>query len=146
MKLDQFQNTEQFFKELTANALHGEHSKFEFIRNWDMRCAVKMYKNGLKHVVRVYKNLCKSFKKQYTLEIADGALDIKTLLAYKQFEACYAYYNKELIIAKDILNEHLEYMFSGHLLDTFLFNRTRTPFECIDYRTLPGIWWFKKLK
>jgi hypothetical protein len=40
----------------------------------------------------------------------------------KQFKQCVEYYQKEKVLVEDILNEHAEYVWSGHVLDTLVGN------------------------
>ena len=149
MKSDQFQiipkkMTEEeesdFYVALALVAMKGEHRKFEFIRCWEHRKIVRLYKKGLKIVIKRFKEL-KALNEKL---IKAGKGSFTSLVLCRQFNICVKFYKKELHTINDMLSEYREYICSGHLLDTFVLPRLRTEDELVDYRTLPGVWIFKK--
>lgn len=138
MELNQFDvnDPKEFFAELVKKALTEDNSKFEFIRNLEMLRVAKLYRSSIRKVIKVFKNLVKSLTKEYADQISDDKQSLEVIMAIKQFDACLAYYKKELRIAKDMISEYKTYVFSGHILDT-LFGSYRPDCECIDYRKLP---------
>ena len=121
---------------LMAKALEGPQSKFEFIRNWEMRKIVKVYYKGLKAVVKMFTAYQQSMESDfYSKPSVLGAV------AAAHMRLCTDFYKEEMRIAKEMLKEYREYIFSFHLIDTFVLNRWRPDSECYDHRYL-----FKKKK
>jgi len=141
MELDQFQvkDPKEFFDLLVHKALEGKSSKFEFIRNYQMLQAVRLYKKGVKKVAKVFESIRKDLLKRYETEVTNGTQQIEMLMSVVQFEKCRDYYRKELAIAKDMIKEYRVYVESGHIIDTLL-GRIRPDTECVDYRKLPIKW------
>lgn len=140
MELGQFdfkRDPKKFFIELVNHALQNKNSEFEFIRNWNMCKISRMYKRGTKRVAKVFDGLAKKLVKEYAAKIHKGNADIETLIAIKQFIVCRDFYLKENAIAKDMMSEYRTYVFSGHILDQFIFNIGRRDDELTDYRKLP---------
>ena len=149
MKSDQFQIVPKKMTEeeesdlyiaLALVALKGEHRKFEFIRCWQHHKIVRLYKKALKTIIKRFKDL-KALNEKL---IRAGHGTISSLVLCSQFSICVKFYKKELHTINDMLSEYREYVCSGHLLDTFVLPRLRTEDELVDYRTLPGVWIFKK--
>jgi len=139
MELDQFDlnNQDEFFKQLVDKALSGEHSKFEFIRDLNMRKTARLYRNSTKKVAELFDSLVQKLIKQYSEQVLGSIQSVELLLIMKQFEKCRDYYLKEKDIAKDMLSEFRTYLFSGHLFDQYVLAAYRPDYECVDYRKLP---------
>lgn len=128
---------EKFFTDLVERALKGKQSDFEFLRSWDERKSLRTYELGIEAVVKVFSKLCDETYKIYVSQIKQGVQDLQTLLALKQFRQCRDYYNKELEVIADIVDEYWTYILSGHILDT-LFGQYRTVEQLWDYRERRG--------
>lgn len=128
---------EKFFTDLVERALKGKQSDFEFLRSWDERKSLRTYELGIEAVVKVFSKLCDETYKIYVSQIKQGVQDLQTLLALKQFRQCRDYYNKELEVIADIVDEYWTYILSGHILDT-LFGQYRTTEQLWDYRERRG--------
>lgn len=140
MELDQFEfgnkSTDELFRELVTKALEGKHSKFEFIRNYQMLQVARMYRKGVKRVTKMFRNMEYELLCTYKKLIKAGKDDLAMVMAIKQFATCAQYYKEEHAIAKDMISEFRCYVNSGHILQT-IFGGTRPDIECIDYRKLP---------
>jgi flagellin-specific chaperone FliS len=138
MEFDQLNvnDPKEFFTELVKKALTEDNSKFEFIRNLEMLHVAKFYRSSIRKVIKIFKDLVKGLTKEYADQISDDKQSLDVIMAIKQFDACLAYYKKELRIAKDMISEYKTYVFSGHILNT-LFGGYRPDYECVDYRKLP---------
>lgn len=148
MDLKQFQNKPkndaEMFALLMANAFEGVHMKFEFLRCWEHCKVARIYLNGLRHVIKFFKSAQKVNKAIIAENEKQGKIDLEAMLMSESLKLCIDYYKKELRIAKDMLSEYREYICSGHIIDTFILPRWRPDEECVDYRTLPGVFMFKK--
>lgn len=130
------QNEKEYFSELVNKALEGKHSDFEFIKNIYMHKTARLYKRGIKKVIKVFKALIKGLTKAYSKGIQNETDRFDMILALKQFDACLIYYKQEYAIATDMLAEYREYVLRGHILKQFVFMSDRPEEECIDYRCL----------
>jgi hypothetical protein len=113
---------EKFFTDLVERAIKGKQSDFEFIRSWQERIAVKTYRFGIAAIVRIFSNLCSQTYKTYISQVALGTQDLQTILALKQFKQCLEFYKREYKIARDMLDEHSEYIWNWHIIDTLIGN------------------------
>jgi hypothetical protein len=66
-------------------------------------------------VITIFNNLFNSTYKTYLEQIETDTQDLGVILALKQFKQCKTYYQNELNIAKDMLDEYKMYVWSGHL-------------------------------
>ena len=148
METDQFQKEQieeaSILTALYLQALQGKHKQFEFLRCWEHRKIAKYYLKGLKKIVHDFKILSKTQDKLIKILKEAGKLDIINYTYAKQLHLCVKFYKEECRIVKDMLSEYREYICSGHIIDTFILPRLRTEYELVDYRTLPGVWIFKK--
>ena len=145
MKFEQFEDlskktTDELFQDLILKALEGKQSDFEFIRTYDGLQVAKLYKRGVKRVVKVFNSLKKSLLHDYLHQVMTDEQSIESLMAIKQFEKCAQFYKNEFKVAKDMISEFKTYVFSGHILQTIL-GGTRPDRECVDYRKLPLKLW-----
>ena len=140
MEFDQFEfegrTSDELFRDLVNKALDGKHSKFEFIRNYQMLQVARMYRKGVKRVTKMFRNMEYELLYAYKKLIQNGQDDLAMVMAIKQFAACAQYYKEEHAIAKDMISEFRCYVNSGHILQT-IFDGTRPDYECVDYRKLP---------
>lgn len=138
MQLEDFnlKDPRQFFEALIQKALEGEASEFEFIRSYNMLKVARMYKAGVKKVVKIFDDLIKKLIYKYEKAIIVDEQTLELLMTIKQFEFCRNYYKKEVLVAKDMISEYKAYVFGGHVLNTML-GYTRPESECVDYRKLP---------
>ena len=109
MKLDQFQldDPKKLFAELTAFALQGEHSKFEFITSLGMRSVCRTYKRGIKRVIKIFKSLRDALIEAYTDAVNSGKIlpdDVEMITAIRNFDRCYKFYRYvRTVTHKDIV-------------------------------------------
>lgn len=148
MKQDDFQKVapnpkseEEMFLMLMQVAMENKHMGFEYIRNWEMRKLCKHQKKGLKTVLEFFKTAIESAQDKWLWEIANNKIDMRTPIMIGELKHCLNYYKEEYKTVTEMLKEHKEYMFSFHLIDTFVLNRWRPDSECYDHRYL-----FKKKK
>ena len=139
MKLDQFQldDPKKLFAELTAFALQGEHSKFEFITSLGMRSVCRTYKRGIKRVIKIFKSLRDTLIEAYKDAVNSGKIlpdDVEMMTAIRNFDRCYKFYRYELNTVKDMLNEYHFYMWDGHNVIASYLGKHRNLLEMYDYR------------
>lgn len=126
---------ELIFKELVKKALeYGEHAEFEFIKNYAELNAIKLCKSGLRKVIKVFKTVTSGIYKEYCRLVETGESDFNLLYAYNQYLEVLKYYEQELAIANDMIDEYDNYVWSGHLIDQYLLFKTRPEEDLVDTR------------
>lgn len=126
---------ELIFKELVTKALeYGEHAEFEFIKNYAELNAIKLCKSGLRKVIKVFKTVTSGIYKEYCRLVETGESDFNLLYAYNQYLEVLKYYEQELAIANDMIDEYDNYVWSGHLIDQYLLFKTRPEEDLVDTR------------
>lgn len=121
------------FLELVHRALDSKHSNFEFLRSGQDRTSAKIVRFSYATISKMFKKLYESTYKTYLKQVELGDQDIETLMALKQFKHCMEFYDDEAKIVDDMLDEYLEYIFSGHILDMLL-GRIRPEKDLWDHR------------
>ena len=123
-------------EELMKHALNGKSTEFQLIPSNDMYTATKLFANGVKKVIRMFRDLAKTSGLIYSDSILKEKTDLRLLLEHMQYKQCQKFYEEELKVAKSMLKEYRAYVFSGHVLKTIL-NMPRAEADMVDYRTLP---------
>ena len=139
MNLDQFQlnDPKKLFAELTAFALQGKNSKFELITSLHMRGVCRIYKRGMKRVIKIFKSLRDTLIQAYKEAVNSGKIlpdDVEMMTAIRNFDHCYKFYRQELNTVKDMLNEYHFYMWDGHNVKASYLGKRRSLLEMYDYR------------
>ena len=125
------------FQEMILKVIeHAETAKlseFQLIttwaeyRNYKGKCkAFKLLVNGLrKSSNRLFKKYCRA--------VTNGISDFTTLLAYQRLIATKEFYEKEVEILTDMIDEYETYLFSGDLFWAYIGFRRREE-DMIDFR------------
>jgi len=122
------------FIKIIENAKKANHFKFEFIKSLNERKAAKILLTTYKKIIKACKVSSKFVLKEYKKMIAT-AEDTAELITYmSDMDICVEFYSKELNTIYDMLDEFRFYLWSGHFLDIYLFNRTREEKDMIDMR------------
>lgn len=125
---------EELFKVLTEKALAKDHNGFEYIKNTTEFGIIKKTVSGLLKIITLYERIIKNLYKTYCAQVIQGTQDFNMLYALRQYQECKAFYESELAIAKDMLEEYDAYLGKGHFLDQFLFGHTREVWHLWDHR------------
>lgn len=124
---------EDMLAALIDKALKEIHSEFVFIRSIDEARAAKAYRRKLVGLVKYFKRSAKNILSAYLSE-AKVNDDINLLLSYKTTEHCINYYQKEVAIVEDSLDEYANYLLVGPLIPSLLFNYYRPEEDLEDAR------------
>ena len=126
---------EDLFKSLTEKAIATNHNDWEFIRNPVEYGVMKKTREGLYKVIELYEHVCTSIYKEYCKQVRDGNADFEMLVAYKQYQHCIEFYEKELSTVLDMLDEYWAYVWQGHFLSQFIYGYDRESWHMWDHRT-----------
>ncbi len=121
--------------ELIARAIKGEHSKFEFIKNWPQAVFVVEYYHAMRKIIRAIKRAHKAMYQQYLIDVKEGSNDnIITVGGIYQLDTCVKFYAEEQELTHDILYEFYCYcLLSGNLIN-ILAGEERPQEHLQDYR------------
>lgn len=120
--------------ELLYKAKAGEHIQFQFITTWkDYIRLKKIYRANQLLVSSINKTASNVFKR-HCKAVAAGNADVNNLLAYKATIKVLNFYEEELKIIYDMLDEYEAYLFDGNFISAFLFGDSRLSVELYDWR------------
>jgi hypothetical protein len=120
--------------ELLSKAKAGEHIQFQFITTWkDYIRLKKIYRANQLLITSINKSATKLFRK-HCKAVAAGKADVTNLLAYKATIKVLDFYEEELGVIFDMLDEYEAYLFDGNFISAFLFGDPRLHVECYDWR------------
>lgn len=124
---------EDLMSELINKATTAEHVKFQFLRSWREYINTKKIRRA--HVLLV-SSLRQSANKQfnkYCEAVSAGETKIISLLAYCTTLKVLQFYEEELCILNDMLNEYEWYLFYGNWID-FVLGIPRPVSKLFDHR------------
>ena len=139
MEPNQFQKDskrQEMFLMLLQNAVESKPFQFEYIIDWHMRTICKLHLKGLKQIVTMFQIARKRAEIALGALIVMGQVDQESIRCCNNIRKALKYYTDEYNTIKDMLKEYRAYVIRGHILNTFVFNKPRTPFECFDYRKI----------
>lgn len=126
-------NSLELAEQLIQRAKEGDHSKFEFIRSLEEYFAAKMIKKALKKVVKSFSTPRNNLYIAYIKDIEEGTNDLNVILAFSELEQVIKFYNDEIGIISDMVDEYVTYVHSGHILDTIIGNYRKEE-DLVDFR------------
>lgn len=106
--------------ELTARALSGNHSKFEFIRSMDEYKVAKLYGKGVIKIISGYEAAAKDALKRCEANLREGKDSAIDLLNHRDFLRCAKFYRDELNLSERMICEYNDYVLQGHIMDTIM--------------------------
>lgn len=98
----------------------GKHRQFQLLENWQEYTRAKQVKRTEAIVVASLQESAKKLFKKYCKAIKSGETDVIKLLAYCTTKEVLSFYEEELNIISDMINEYECYLFNGNLLDFVL--------------------------
>lgn len=124
---------QQMLLKIIEHAQTAESTEFHFLRNWaeyrffiskrrSFKLLIKAVQNGAD---RLFKNYCKG--------IVTGESNFTKLLAYQQLLPVIAFYQHELQVIADMLDEYDAYLAKGNFLRSFL-GDPRAEADLVDFR------------
>ena len=104
--------------ELIKTGLTQNNSEFRLISNiYDWR-SIATFAIELYPILKSIKKICTRMSKTYERQIRMGAPDPALLVSLRQLMTCYNFYWREYATALDMSDEYINYVLSGHILDT----------------------------
>jgi len=107
-------------QQLLKTALENNNSEFRFLAHYTEWQALAQFRLDLRKLLRGLGRLSRKLSKEYRKQISTMQMDAALLVALKQILHCYEFYKKEYETALDMSDEYINYVLSGHILDTLM--------------------------
>lgn len=128
----------QVAEQLILRAKKGEHSEFEFLRSIEEYFAARTVRNAVYKVAKSFKNSRDNLYKSYIKTVKSGAQSLEVILAISELEQVVKFYDDEIGIISDMIDEYVAYVHSGHIIDTLVGNYRKEE-DLFDFRE---VGWF----
>ena len=125
---------EELFKALTEKALNKEHNEFEYIKNTAEFGVILRTKGGIKKIIELYNQVSWGIYNEYCRQVKLGVSDFSLIYALRQYLECKAFYEEELALASDMIQEYFAYLFSGQLINQCILGLDRESWHMWDHR------------
>jgi hypothetical protein len=124
---------EDLMSELINKANAAKHLEFRFLRSWREYCNTRKMRRAHELLVSsLHKSTRRQFK-NYCKAVYAGETKVISLLAYCTTLKVLQFYEEELCILNDMLNEYEWYLFYGNWID-FILNMKRPENKLFDHR------------
>ena len=114
-------------------AEQGEHKQFQFILTWFEYIRAKQERRALRLLIGSVRKSTKRLFKKYCRAVSVGTADVHQLLAYRKGKIVLKFYEEELNILSDMINEYEYYLASGNWTD-FVLGTQRPVDKLWDHR------------
>ena len=131
-------NELQVAEQLIQRAKKGEHSEFEFIRSIEEYFAARTIKKTLRKVIKSFTTPRNNLYSAYIESIKAGTNNLNVILAFSELEQVIKFYEDEIWIISDMIDEYRVYVHSGHIIDTIIGNYRKEE-DLVDFRKVE---WF----
>lgn len=132
---------QKLLAELVKRAETGEHIKFDYIKSWSEYKSRKLSVKATEMLIKSLSRSADNLLKRYCKNVELGQADVTTLFVRDVLLRTREFYEKELEILFDMLDEYDAYLKGGlsifdNILEQFVFLDTRPSVSCYDYRKL----------
>ena len=126
--------TQQMILKIIEHAQSAKSSEFHFIRNWSEYRYYKGKSRSFRLVVNALTAGSKRLLKRYCRSIVEADGNLTTLLAYKQMLGVIAFYENEVDVLTNMINEYEAYLLTGGNWLFSILGEQRTEEQCYDHR------------
>ena len=120
-------------EQLIQRAKDGEHSSFEFIRSLEEYFAAKTIKKALKKITKSFEIPKSNLYNAYVKSVKEEEDDLNVILAFSELVRIVKFYEDEIWIVSDMIDEYVSYVHSGHIIDTLVGNYRKEE-DLVDHR------------
>ena len=110
----------QLLSDILIQAQEGQNIGFRFITSWQEFVYCWKLRRSTKLVIKTLTAAANNLFKDYCKDISSGTTDINKLLAHEQLLEVVTFYNKDMSVLKDMLDEYDKYLGQGHFWYSFL--------------------------
>jgi hypothetical protein len=127
--------------QLIQRAKNGVHSEFEFIRSFNEYLAARMFRKATIKVFNSFAESRNNLYKAYIKMVKEGTDSLSVILAISELNQIIKFYEDEIEIVSDMIDEYIAYIHSGHLIDTIVCNYRKEE-DLVDFRKIG--WFYDK--
>lgn len=126
-------NSLQIAEQLIQRAKKGESSEFEFIRSLEECFAAHAVRKAVKKVVKSFTTSRNNLYNVYVNAVNAGTDNLDVILSISELERVIKFYENEICIVSNMIDEYVSYVFSGHIWDTLIGNYRKEE-DLVDFR------------
>lgn len=132
---DKLEQAKALTDQLIKQAEKGIHTKFEFIKNFEMWWATKVVKKSVYKVAKIFKTEAITSYNKYIKQLENGIDNLQLLVNYRQSMNWADFYFEEVNIYDNMLYEFKAFTFCRPLtvLEMWLFGDQRREEDLVDY-------------
>lgn len=117
-------DAEQLILDIILKAQEGKAQQFQPIVSWSDFIYYRKYKTSIKLIIKTLQESANNLFKEYCGDIVAGTSDVTKLLAYEQILGIKAFYENELLVIQQMLDEYDTYLGDwGNFWNAFLGGR-----------------------
>lgn len=125
-------------EQLIQRAKDGNHSSFEFIRSLDEYFAARTFRKASNKVFESFITTQSNLYKAYVSQVKEGIDNLDVILTISELNSIIKFYEIEIEIVSDMIDEYKAYVHSGHIIDTLLGNYRKEE-DLVDFRKMVWI-------
>lgn len=122
---------QQLLLEILSHAEEGKFTEFHFITTWKDFIYYWRLSKSNKVIIKALRDAANNVFKEYCKEVVLGTADLTQLLAYSHLQDVIAFYEKDLLVLKRMLDEYDEYLGQGHFWHSFLGGERTLPWNTL---------------
>lgn len=112
--------TQQLLLNILTYAQERKYTEIHPITTWAEFKLFCNKKRATKIIIKTLYKASKNLFKTYCRDVAAGSADFTKLLAYSELQEVIAFYERDLILIKRMLDEYDNYLGQGHFWYSFL--------------------------
>lgn len=114
------QTDKDLLSELIKRTDSGKHRQFQLLQNWTEYCNARYIRRTHRLLVSSIRTKARELFNGYCSEIKTGEADVVKLFAYHTLTRVLYFYEEELRILNDMIDEYECYLLAGNWLDFIL--------------------------
>ena len=103
-------DAEQLILDIITKAREGKAQQFQLIVSWSDCVYYRRYKTSTKLIIKTLQDSANNLFKEYCQDVIKGISELTKLLAYIQLLDIKAFYENELIVIQQMLDEYDNYL------------------------------------
>ena len=116
---------EQLVLDIIEHAHKKQYTKFHRITSWKEYRFYYSNRLATKLIIKALKSSSKNLFKEYCKDVKDGAQDFSKLLAYSQINEITTFYELDLVLIQNMLNEYDKYLNEGNFWKAVILEEER---------------------
>ena len=111
--------SQKITEDIIKRAASGEHVKFEFIRDWQTYRRRKANRTSIRLVIAGLNHSLAVLLRKHCEQVIDGSGSAVNLLVRNVVQTTKSFYEIELAVIEDMINEYETYLANGNWLNAY---------------------------